>query len=622
MKTLWTGIFALLVGVWAFALPTATPPAIAQTTQGLEYVSPLPGAQLVSAETTIAVRPGQSLVPGTVNTALFSVVGAKSGEHRGSAVLADDGKTVIFKPEQPFLAGEEVTVALHQGLRTISGQSVTPASFHFTIAAHPAAPISTLLPGEENAPPSAPAKPVLSAAPRFVTVPPDFPTYTVTTPANGTANGYIFEAAFPFFTFSPGYLLILDNSGQPVYYKNVNDLMTDFKVQPNGLLTYYQGGQFYVMDSTYSIVNTYAAGNGYTADLHELQLLPNGHALLMAYDFETMDLSKVVPGGLPNATVLGLIIQELDTAKNVVFQWRSWDHFLITDTQESLTTANVDYVHGNAIAVDWDGNLLLSSRHLSEVTKICWQAGNNCNPGDIIWRLGGYNNQFAFVNDPEAPFQFQHDIRRLPNGNITLFDNRTGLPGVHSRAVEYRLDETAKTATLVWEYRDTPDVYALAMGNVQRLSNGSTPANSNSFIGWGTGATVTEVKPDGSKAFEPTFGTPQVTYRAFRFPWQGHPTNPPALVLQKTPSSITLTYSWNGATDIASYRVYSGAQPSPTTLIATQPKSGFETQTVLPNNTNQCLFFRVMPIDNQGNTTQYSDQVSTCYLSYFPLMNR
>ncbi|MCL4487616.1 MAG: aryl-sulfate sulfotransferase [Chloroflexi bacterium] len=619
MKTLWTGIFALLVGVWAFALPTKTP-AIAQTTQGLEYVSPLPGAQLVSAETTIAVRPGQSLVPGTVNAALFSVVGAKSGEHRGSAVLADDSKTVIFKPEQPFLAGEEVTVALHQGLKTTSGQSVAPASFHFTISPHPAAPVSTLLPDEENLAPWAPAKPSLSTAPRFVTVPPDFPTYTVTTAANGTANGYVFIAPFPWGAGGAPYLLILDNSGQPVYYQRANGQLTDFKVQPNGLLTYFQGGQFYAMDSTYNVIDTYAAGNGYVTDEHELQLLPNGHALLLGKDYETMDLTQVVPGGQPNATVIGLVIQELDTAKNVVFQWRSWDHFLITDTQVSQTDPRVDYVHGNAIAVDWDGNLLLSSRHLSEVTKICWQAGNNCRPGDIIWRLGGKNNQFNFTND--AQFHFQHDIRRLPNMDITLFDDRTDLSPLYSRAVEYQLDETAKTATLVWEYRDTPDVYAAAMGNVQRLSNGNTPGDSNSFIGWGTGATVTEVKPDGSKAFELTLGTSQMTYRAFRFPWLGHPATPPTLVLQKTSSAITLTYSWNGATDIASYRVYGGSQLSPTTLLATQAKTGFETQTVVPNNSNQCLFFRVMPIDNQGNTTQYSNQVSTCYLSYFPLVTK
>lgn len=78
------------------------------------------------------------------------------------------------------------------------------------------------------------------------------------------------------------------------------------------------------------------------------------------------------------------IIQELDQSKNVVFQWRSWDHFRITDaTHEDLTAALVDYVHANALEVDNDGNILLSSRHLDEITKIDRQTGN------IIWRLDG-----------------------------------------------------------------------------------------------------------------------------------------------------------------------------------------------------------------------------------------
>ena len=69
----------------------------------------------------------------------------------------------------------------------------------------------------------------------------------------------------------------------------------------------------------------------------------------------------------------------------------------------------------------------------------------------------------------------------------------------YSRALEYVLDQTNKTATLVWEYRNTPDVFALGMGNVQRLPNGNT------MIGWGTAVpTLTEVMPDGRKAFELT----------------------------------------------------------------------------------------------------------------------
>jgi hypothetical protein len=228
-------------------------------------------------------------------------------------------------------------------------------------------------------------------------------------------------------------------------------------------------------------------------------------------------MSTVVPNGNPNATVIGLIIQELDAAKNVVFQWRSWDHYQITDMVEtpnqSLTAPFIDYVHGNAIEADADGNLLVSSRHLNEVTKIDRQTG------DIIWRLGlnAKNNEFTFVNDPRG-FSHQHDVRRLPNGHITLFDNGNELVPEYSRAVEYQLDETNMIATQVWEYRHAPDIFGNALGSARRLAGGGT------IIGWGHTSPdpkVTEVHADGSLALELGFNSTTATsYRAIRSPWR------------------------------------------------------------------------------------------------------
>ena len=63
--------------------------------------------------------------------------------------------------------------------------------------------------------------------------------------------------------------------------------------------------------------------------------------------------------------------------------------------------------------------------------------------GRILWRLGGKNNEFTFVNDPER-FSQQHSIRRIPNGHVMLFDNGNYHAVPHSRAVEYALDENAK----------------------------------------------------------------------------------------------------------------------------------------------------------------------------------
>src|SRR5439155_9295233 len=195
------------------------------------------------------------------------------------------------------------------------------------------------------------------------------------------------------------YHLMLDNSGEPIYYKRLegSSVAVDFKRQLTSTLTYFDFGlgDFQALDSSYNLVDTYRTGNGYKTDLHDLQLLANGHALLMSYDPEPVDMSQIVSGGSPTATVIGLIVQEIDISKNVVFEWRSWDHFNITDTTEPVSGTLVDYVHGNAVDQDQDGNLLISSRHMDEITKI------NRQTGDIIWRMGGKNNQFTFINDSQ-----------------------------------------------------------------------------------------------------------------------------------------------------------------------------------------------------------------------------
>ena len=50
-----------------------------------------------------------------------------------------------------------------------------------------------------------------------------------------------------------------------------------------------------------------------------------------AYDEQPYAMDTVVIGGDPNATVEGLIVQELDQNQNLLFQWRSWDHFHVLD---------------------------------------------------------------------------------------------------------------------------------------------------------------------------------------------------------------------------------------------------------------------------------------------------
>ena len=131
-----------------------------------------------------------------------------------------------------------------------------------------------------------------------------------------------------------------------------------------------------------------------------------------------------------------------------------------------------DYCHGNTLEEDDDGHILVSLRHLNAIYKI------NRTTGAVIWRLGGKSSDFTFVND--SLFSGQHDIRKLDNGNYSLFDNgNMAVSPKYSRGVEYQLDTTNWTATLVKEYIHPDSVFARAMGSYH------TTYNDHKILGYG-----------------------------------------------------------------------------------------------------------------------------------------
>lgn len=501
----------------ALACSLGTASASGADAPSLEFLSPRPGAALVLPQTNVIVRPGGLVTEASGEW--LRVNGSRSGPHTGSIRLSDDRRTLTFQPDLPFEPGEAVTCNVEAGLATDARGPIAPGGFTFTISGAERealrdlpAPLdadeagATALDGASA--PAAVAGGTSAAA--TDTLPFDFPAIHADVLA-APAPGRLFVSDV-FFNISgpriPSYLMILENDGTPYWYRRIDGVGLDFKVQSNGLLTYFDSAHdaFYAMNARYAVVDSFRCGNGYSTDNHDLLLLPNGHAVLMSYDPEVVDLSAL--GGLQNAIVIGLIIQELDQQRNVVFQWRSWDHFQVTDMMfHRIDTPQVDYVHGNSIDVDPEGNFILSSRHMNEVTKI------SRSTGEILWRLGGRNNQFRFVDEPIA-FSHQHDVRLLPDGHITMFDNGNFRIPQFSRAVEYALDPIAMTATRVWEQRSTPDVFGVAFGSVQRLANGST------LIGWGaTSPTLTEVAPDGQTVCRLSFDRGVASYRSLRFEW-------------------------------------------------------------------------------------------------------
>lgn len=510
----------------------------------IEYLYPKANTDKHSIETPIIIRFNENVQLEKI-IGNIEIKGEISGHHKFKASLSDDKRTISIRTENRFAPSEQVHLGIFGKDYNFKTTRILPVEQRKVFAEHFATQypeIFNVLNAQLDEPKETLDNPLAD------TVPSDFPTVIINS-VNNPAPGYIYIANFGMGA-ERSYLMILDNEGKPVKYRKVPVPGFDFKMQPNGLITNahiitshipqgwgWAEAYMEVMGKDLNVIDTVQCQGGYIADFHDFKMLPNGHYLLQAYDPQPIDMSEIVEGGNPNAIVLGSIVQELDANKNVVFQWRSWDHIRLTETYATLTGIAIDPVHINAVELDYDGNILISSRHLSEITKISRATGA------IIWRLGGLQNSFKFINEHEenAPtyFSYQHDIRRLPNGNITLYDNGNQHNPPYSRAVEYKLDEDNMTATLVWEYRNSPDIFGETMGSVQRLPNGNT------LIGWGgvTGnfyRNVTEVTPNNEVAFELSFpkgvSFQTTSYRAYRFPYP--PGDPEAVVKKERISDI------------------------------------------------------------------------------------
>jgi hypothetical protein len=519
-------------GPWfAFALAlslllASAPRAGASTFAGYQYLSPLPGSHGVSPLNDVVIRDGRDIDPASIGQASVRVAGSISGAHTGRLVLSDDRRSLVFNPDHAFAPGERVTVTLDRAPRTRRAEALPPVTFEFSVAMANPMPYRPE-PGDDELgstaePTGSPAAEASAPLPQAQgDLPASYPPVTLLV-SDHPAPGFVF--CTPARNTPPAsntHMMILDNDAMPIFYRKTSSRPVDLKKLPDGRLVYFELGKNagYALDGNYAVVDSFKMGNGYTADSHDILVLPNNHALLMAYDPQPVDMSVIVTGGNPNATVIGLVLQEIDEAKNVVWQWRSWDHLDITDLSAAcakLTDATIDYVHGNSFDLDLDGNLIVSGRYLNEFFKIDRQTG------DVLWRCGpnAKRNQFTITGD-SLGFSDQHDVRVLPNGHITLFDNHFCIDPKQTRVLEYELDEQNLTAHLVWAYRHTPDLLSVSGGGYQRFDDGG------GIIGWANVTTpphMTELHADGSVAWEVQFWAAPVvslTYRAYRFPWRG-----------------------------------------------------------------------------------------------------
>jgi hypothetical protein len=332
---------------------------------------------------------------------------------------------------------------------------------------------------------------------------------------------------------------ILDQQGNVVWFHAVpaGQEAADFRTQTyrgQPVLTWWQGtglggvakGTDYIYDEHYQQIATVNAGNGFSADGHEFLITPQNTALVLAYTTATADLSSI--GGPSNQTVIDGIVQEIDipTGK-VLLQWKASDHVPYSQSEQPLpasASSPWDWFHINAVHLDTDGNLLIDARNTWTTYKVARHGGNT------IWQLGGKASSFTLQAAPGQKldnageiFAWQHDPVALGNGVYTVFDNEaagvanTGTDPTAefglSRAVLFKLDERARTATLLKSYNQPEALTAPSQGNAQ------TTADGNLLVGWGSLPYFSEYDAAGDLLFNAKFPTGVNTYRAYLQPW-------------------------------------------------------------------------------------------------------
>jgi hypothetical protein len=325
-----------------------------------------------------------------------------------------------------------------------------------------------------------------------------------------------------------------------------------------------------IYNTSYQPVAHVAAGNGYSADLHEMRITPRRSAFITADSFVHADLSA--GGGPREGVLLDSILQEIDIKTGLVmFEWHPYGHVPLWDSYSS-PGAPWDYFHLNSIDPDpWgDGNFIISSRNTWTAYEVSYHTGA------VLWQLGGKRSTFKMGSGTGTAWQ--HDVRWQPDRTLTMFDNGSA-PKVHSqsRQIHVRIDWKRKAVALVDRHVHTPALLSGSQGDSDTLPDGDT------FIGWGEQPYVTEFSPTGEVVFDARLPAPGQSYRAYRVPWSATPPGPPSMAVRATaPGTDTVYASWNGATAVRAWRVLAGLRPSALTAVTDASRSSFETAIPVP----------------------------------------
>jgi arylsulfotransferase ASST len=349
-------------------------------------------------------------------------------------------------------------------------------------------------------------------------LPPDFPAWTF----RRSARPY---AAFYVLTPSP-WVAIWDDHGVPLWWMRAGiPIAQDAKPFGHRTIGWFAAPNSYLGPARYeihrldgSLVTTVRARSA-LLDSHDIQRLPGGDYLLIAYRERPQKVDMSWCGGPHDATVFDEEIQRVRPGHaRPVWSWSSRGHIALSETARWCAasrylalpdgTMAYDLVHINSVQLVGH-SVIASMRHTDSVYRIDYRSGR------IVWKLGGTRTpqSLRILGDRFAGSDFggQHTARELADGTVTLHDNGI-MRNRPPRAVRYRIDQRARTASLLEEVADPLASTSFCCGSAEKLADGGW------LMSWGGTPVVTELAPGGSRRFSLEFARGQYSYRASPIP--------------------------------------------------------------------------------------------------------
>jgi hypothetical protein len=408
-------------------------------------------------------------------------------------------------------------------------------------------------------------------------LPKDFPAYTAVVTGRPQANGYLVTVG--------AYVVAFNNSGVPVWWfrepgpagsLHVNDAKF---FSPSTIVWASHSDPDYELRGLDGSRQAIVGGGAVPLNKHDMQLLPNGNYLAIQYlprncpavPSQCVDLSSW--GRSSQATVTDCIIVEINAADQILWSWSGVDHINVAAENTTFRNDFPDVIHMNSIQYDGNGGIVFSARDLDAVYRI------DMTTGAITWKLGGTpTSQSLTMLSSTYPTNFsgQHFARLLPNGDLTVHDNGTGVRP--PRAVELQLNSTTKTAKIIQQVTDARSTGSICCGSAIKLPTG------NWVVTWGDNDYLTELTAKG---------VPQITITwPGTFSYRAELLDASVSALRQGMDAMTAPLSLTGA---------STAPNVPTSVAATSNGDG----------TGQVTF--VAPADNGSAITGYTVTVSDAY---------